>query len=112
MASKRTEEDFMIDYVKFISKVEAAKRGEENSEEDKKRLRERLELFGFQERPTKADGSCQFSAVSDQLFHDDSHAWELRQKAVAWLRRNPLWNPSSQLHGEYVLYFYSSIYFF
>lgn len=89
----------ILEYALFISKVEAAAKGMDKAE-DKKRIAERLELFGFIERPTKDDGNCQFCAVSDQLFGNESRAGEIRQLAVHWLRHNKDWNPSGQRDGE------------
>lgn len=94
-----TLESQILEYAMFISKVEAAAKGWDKTE-DKQRIKERLELFGFVERPTKDDGNCQFYAVSDQLFGSDSKAGELRRLAVQWLLCNPGWNPSGQADGE------------
>eukprot|EP00010_Vexillifera_abyssalis_P002885 CAMPEP_0201551818 /NCGR_PEP_ID=MMETSP0173_2-20130828/10524_1 /ASSEMBLY_ACC=CAM_ASM_000268 /TAXON_ID=218659 /ORGANISM="Vexillifera sp., Strain DIVA3 564/2" /LENGTH=452 /DNA_ID=CAMNT_0047962163 /DNA_START=28 /DNA_END=1386 /DNA_ORIENTATION=+ len=93
-------DSFMLDYVLFMSKVEAAKKGWDKTPVDKQRLKDRLELFGFEERPTKGDGNCQFYAVSDQLFDDDRHAGSIRANAVKWLRMNGDWNPNNSDHGE------------
>ena len=37
---------------------------------DHVRLRERLSMYGLDEREVRGDGNCQFRALSDQIFRD------------------------------------------
>jgi hypothetical protein len=87
-----------LDYALFISRVEATAK-QQGQDIHRKRLAERLALFGFKQVDVTGDGNCQFHAVSRQLSNnfkgnvgDISHL-NLRKKAVEWLRQNPEWNP-------------------
>lgn len=92
-------DDQILEYALFVSKVEAAAKGCDKLE-DKKRLKERLEAYGFEEKKTRDDGNCQFCAVSDQLYgHEDEQA-NIRATVIGWLFENRNWNPSGQEFGE------------
>jgi len=87
--------DGFLDYHLFISKVEATAK-QQSQEIHKKRLAERLNLFGFKQVDVTGDGNCQFHAVARQLsnnFLGEATHQTLREKTVAWLRQNPEWNP-------------------
>mmetsp|Transcript_8631 Transcript_8631/g.11633 ORF Transcript_8631/g.11633 Transcript_8631/m.11633 type:complete len:363 (+) Transcript_8631:85-1173(+) len=96
----------VLDYALFISRVEANKK-KQGQEVHKKRLAERLDLFGFKQEDVTGDGNCQFHAVARQISHNwpdqKVSASKLREMAVTWLRKNAEWNPwkedgGSELH--------------
>jgi len=61
-------------------------------EENKKRLLERIDLWGLKEKSEiPADGNCLFYSVSDQLFNSIEHHTYIRNKCVGWLRANKNW---------------------
>lgn len=49
------------------------------------RLRERLAEFGLRERKTEGDGACQFRAVADQMWGDQTQHRVVRQRALETL---------------------------
>eukprot|EP01129_Flabellula_baltica_P006185 TRINITY_DN228_c0_g1_i1.p1 TRINITY_DN228_c0_g1~~TRINITY_DN228_c0_g1_i1.p1 ORF type:complete len:464 (-),score=93.17 TRINITY_DN228_c0_g1_i1:48-1439(-) len=61
-------------------------------ETNRKRLNERLSSLGMKEKTDiPADGNCQFSAVSDQLYNNIRHSQFVRRSCVEWLRNNRQW---------------------
>jgi len=90
----------LLDYVLWISKVEAIKHSKEKKEVHRKRLEERLQLFGMKERSVKGDGNCQFYALSDQLYGTQSKAAAMRKAVVTWLRPRGDWNPTKSAGAE------------
>ncbi|XP_062001945.1 OVARIAN TUMOR DOMAIN-containing deubiquitinating enzyme 12 [Rosa rugosa] len=56
---------------------------------DHQRLLDRLQLYGVVERKVQGDGNCQFSALSDQLYHSPDHHNDVRRKVVNQLKAHP-----------------------
>jgi len=66
----------------------------------KKRMKERLEKYGFIEKEMKGDGNCMFRSIADQVYGDESQHIRVRKDIVTWLSRNEnhqLDNDGSQL---------------
>ena len=59
-------------------------------------LTERLGLFGMKERIMEGDGNCQFRALSDQMYHDQSRHADVRKYVIAQLRS------CAELYSPYV----------
>eukprot|EP01132_Coremiostelium_polycephalum_P003572 gene3572-4451_t len=54
-----------------------------------KRLSERLELYMLKNsKEIPGDGNCQMHALSDQIYGDLNHSFEIRKTIVDWLRKN------------------------
>lgn len=51
-------------------------------------MKEYLEKYQFKEKKMKADGNCQFRALSDQLFGTENSYLEVRKAISDWLRQN------------------------
>jgi hypothetical protein len=49
---------------------------------DHERLLERLTLYGLTARPVEGDGSCQFRAISDQLYGEQDHHALVRSMCI------------------------------
>uniref|UniRef100_A0A7S3QUC1 OTU domain-containing protein n=1 Tax=Dunaliella tertiolecta TaxID=3047 RepID=A0A7S3QUC1_DUNTE len=47
---------------------------------------QRIREYGFLEKEVKADGNCQFRALSDQLYGDPQHHKHVRHRVVGQLR--------------------------
>ena len=75
---ERIYESGVEEYKRFLDK-----------KENEERLEHRLQQNGLRVRDVPGDGNCQFYSISDQLYGDISHADEIRQNAVGWLRMNP-----------------------
>lgn len=59
---------------------------EASAAQSRARLSKSLALYGVQLRPVKADGNCQFRALSVQLHGDEDHHVALRQRVVKQLQ--------------------------
>jgi hypothetical protein len=55
---------------------------------DHQKLDKRLEHYGLKEFIVKGDGNCQFRAISDQLYNDQSHHASVRATTIAQMRNN------------------------
>lgn len=56
----------------MMKQEEQPQKEEENAaQRERKRMLDRLQLYGLKERQVKGDGNCQFRALSDQLFGTD-----------------------------------------
>ena len=47
-----------------------------------------LKQIGLELKEIKGDGNCLFRAISDQLFGNEDHHMDLRQKAVEFIKNN------------------------
>ena len=56
---------------------------------DHLKLDKRLERYGLKEFIVNGDGNCQFRAISDQLYGDQSHHASVRAVVVAQMRARP-----------------------
>ncbi|EGC31870.1 hypothetical protein DICPUDRAFT_10755, partial [Dictyostelium purpureum] len=53
------------------------------------RLNERLELYSLENnRDIPGDGNCQMHALSDQIYGDLNHSFEIRRAIATWLIKN------------------------
>eukprot|EP01125_Pyxidicula_operculata_P007422 TRINITY_DN2522_c0_g1_i2.p1 TRINITY_DN2522_c0_g1~~TRINITY_DN2522_c0_g1_i2.p1 ORF type:complete len:423 (-),score=80.83 TRINITY_DN2522_c0_g1_i2:73-1341(-) len=65
---------------------------DQRHEENRKRLHERLKSCKLREKtPIPADGNCQFSSISDQLYGTIEFSTKVRLEAMNWLRKNKDW---------------------
>lgn len=69
---------------------------EDLAKTDYERLRQRLDLYGLQEKVVRGDGNCQFRAISDQLFGDPERHREVRDMVMMQLRNR------QELYRDYV----------
>jgi hypothetical protein len=102
-------EGFSVRTVKeIILEVWTGKRAHQLDSEriaqQRERLTLRLKTEGFFEKcEVPADGNCQMSAISDQLFDTVNKASYVRQKIVTWLRNNSTWSlPNGALMKDFV----------
>jgi hypothetical protein len=56
---------------------------------DHLKLDKRLELYGLKEFIVNGDGNCQFRAISDQLYGDQSHHASVRAVVIGQMRARP-----------------------
>ena len=61
---------------------------ESEAQQAHKSLLERIGTYGLRERKVEGDGNCQFRAVADQLYGDQSHHLQVRQTAVLQLEKD------------------------
>jgi len=54
-----------------------------------RRMRDRLKEYGFAEKEVQGDGNCQFRAIADQVYGDESKHREVRRDITDWLAANP-----------------------
>eukprot|EP01088_Endostelium_zonatum_P015438 TRINITY_DN3780_c0_g1_i1.p1 TRINITY_DN3780_c0_g1~~TRINITY_DN3780_c0_g1_i1.p1 ORF type:complete len:962 (-),score=332.18 TRINITY_DN3780_c0_g1_i1:63-2948(-) len=72
--------------VKEEGKAEEAEKGG-----DRARMKHRILREGMKERQIGGDGNCQFRALSDQLFGEQSKHAVVRRSVVQWLKENENW---------------------
>lgn len=67
-------------------------------------LTDRLNLFGMRERVMEGDGNCQFRALADQMYHDQSRHADVRRFVIAQLQgQRELYEPYvPEAYEEYV----------
>jgi len=59
-----------------------------SSEGEVQRMKQRLEKYGFVERPVAPDGNCMMRAISDQLGGSEAYYPAVRKTIADWLSRN------------------------
>lgn len=74
--------------VRHVPRPNKAFPSEDLAKTDYERLRQRLELYGLQEKVVRGDGNCQFRAISDQLYGDPERHKEVREQVILQLRNN------------------------
>jgi len=89
-AQNTTDEAFEVELQRALqASAEAHRQIEQDRAQAHKRLTQALDLFGAQIHPCKADGNCQFRALSVALYgHEDCHG-AVRERVVQQLKLAP-----------------------
>mmetsp|Transcript_24915 Transcript_24915/g.77571 ORF Transcript_24915/g.77571 Transcript_24915/m.77571 type:complete len:261 (+) Transcript_24915:92-874(+) len=74
---------------KAEKRMQKQQRNQQESASSSANLRTTLKKLGLRVRPIEPDGNCQFRAVADQLFGDQSRYRQVRNMAIAELEGNP-----------------------
>lgn len=80
-----SEDAIRLIYVQIHSYIQQASG---RAREERRRMEERLALYGLRERDVVGDGNCQMRAISYQLFQTEDKHIEIRKAIVKWLQNN------------------------
>ncbi|KAJ6690472.1 hypothetical protein OIU85_006709 [Salix viminalis] len=82
--------------VPHVPKTNGEMPSEDQQMSDHQRLLERLKVYYLVENKVQGDGNCQFSSLSDQLYHSPEHHKLVREQVIDQLKSQP------QLYNGYV----------
>ncbi|KAJ6767807.1 OTU DOMAIN CONTAINING PROTEIN [Salix koriyanagi] len=90
--------------VPHVPKTNGEIPSEDEQMSDHQRLLERLKVYYLVENKVQGDGNCQFSSLSDQLYHSPEHHKLVREQVIDQLKSQPqLYNGYvSMAYGDYL----------